>query len=58
MRDQLVITEVRRIRDEHAKAYGYNLHAICESIRVREAQGNRTLITLQPKLPRTEQKAG
>jgi hypothetical protein len=52
-----VTTDVRRIRDEHAKTYGYNLHAICDAIRVKEAQGSRTLITLQPKLPRANQKA-
>lgn len=57
MNDDSITSEVKRIRDEHARILGYNLHAIAEAYRVKEAEGGRTLITLHPKLANVRQEA-
>lgn len=48
-----IVQEVRRIRDAHAAAFNFDLHAICEDLRKREESCGHPLVSLQPK-PRTE----
>lgn len=43
-----IVDEVRRIRDEHAKKFNYDLSAICADIRQHQEQFGRRLIRVQP----------
>lgn len=55
MRDE-IIAEVRRFRDELSAQHDYDIRRIVESIKEEEASGERTHVTLQPRLvrPKTE----
>jgi hypothetical protein len=44
-----IIEEIRRIRDEHAAQFNYDLHAICEDLRKEEELSGRTYIRLPPR---------
>ena len=46
-----IVEEVHRVRDEQAKKFGYDLHAICEDIRKNEATSARKLVTREPRKP-------
>ena len=36
-----IVEEVRRIRDEHARKFNYDLHAICEDFRRKQLSSGR-----------------
>ena len=44
-----IVEEVRRVRDEHAKSLGYDLHRIFEDVKRRERESGRTYIRLNPR---------
>ncbi len=44
-----VVEEVRAIRDAYAKRFNYDLDAIAEDLRKKEAQGGRKLVDPSPK---------
>lgn len=44
-----IIEEVRKIRDAHASAFKFNLHAICEDLRKKEKSCGHPLVSLDPK---------
>jgi hypothetical protein len=44
-----IVEEVRKIREEHAKKFDYDIHAICEDIRKQERRSRRKLVKLRPK---------
>jgi hypothetical protein len=46
-----IVEEIHRVRDEQAKKFGYDLHAICEDIRERQATSERKLVTRSPRKP-------
>lgn len=46
-----VVEEVRRIRDEHAKTFNDNLHAICEDFRRRQLLSGRKPVSRPPRRP-------
>jgi len=49
-----IVEEVRRIRDEHAARFDYDIHRICEDVRREEEQdqaGGVEYITLKPRRP-------
>ncbi len=46
-----VLEEIYRIREEHAKAFNYDLKAICDDLRSRQAASGRQLISKPLKLP-------
>ena len=46
-----IVEEVRRIRDEHAKKFNYDLHAICEDIRKKQGSSGRRVVTRAPRKP-------
>ena len=46
-----IVEEIHRIRDEHAKKFGYDLHAICEDLRKKQAASGRKVVSLQPRRP-------
>lgn len=40
-----VLEEIHRIREEHAKAFNYDLQAICDDLRKKQDVSNRQLIS-------------
>ena len=46
-----VLEEIYRIREEHAKAFNYDLKAICNDFRSRQAASGRQLISKPLKQP-------
>jgi hypothetical protein len=46
-----IVEEVHRVRDEQAKKFGYDLHALCEDIRKKEATSARKPVTREPRKP-------
>ncbi|MBN3884024.1 MAG: hypothetical protein V7K64_33495 [Nostoc sp.] len=49
-----ILEEIYRIREEHAKAFNYNLQAICDDLRQKQAASNRQIIS-QPLKQSSEQ---
>jgi hypothetical protein len=49
-----VLEEIYKIREEHAKAFNYDLKAICDDLRKRQAESGRQLIS-KPLKPRRQQ---
>ena len=44
-----VVEEVRKIRDDYARSFDYDLGRICEDLRKQQAESGRETITLPPK---------
>lgn len=44
-----IVAEVRKIRDEHAKKFKYDLHAICEDIKQKEKNCKHPVVSLPPR---------
>ena len=44
-----IIEEVRRVRDEYAAKFNYDLNAIYEDIKKQEKQTERKVVSLPPK---------
>ncbi|MBO1069298.1 MAG: hypothetical protein HEQ13_07965 [Dolichospermum sp. DEX189] len=40
-----VLEEIYKIREEHAKAFNYDLHEICKDLRKKQVARNRKIIT-------------
>ena len=49
MKEDAVVAEVRRIRDEHAARFGYDLDAIVEDLKKREGKDESPVVCLPPK---------
>jgi hypothetical protein len=52
-----IVEEVRRVRDEYAAKFNYDLNAIYEDIKKQEKQTKRKVVSLPPKkvqLPEVE----
>ena len=55
MREDPIVNEVRRFRDERAAKFGYNLRAIAEDAKEREQQSGRKVVSLaRPKRPASQ----
>ncbi len=46
-----IVEEVRRIRDEHARKFNYDLHAICEDFRWQQVSSGRKVVTRKRRPP-------
>jgi hypothetical protein len=46
-----IVEEIHRLRDERAKKFNDDLHAICEDIRQKQTSSGRTMITRPPRKP-------
>jgi hypothetical protein len=44
-----IVEEVHRFRDEQAKQFDNDLHAICEDIRKKQAASGRNPVTRPPR---------
>jgi hypothetical protein len=51
MNDDPIVAEIRRIREEHAKKFNYDLHAICEDLRRSERESGRKYVSFPPRRP-------
>ncbi len=40
-----ILEEIRRVREEHAKSFNYDLQAICDDLRHQEAKSGRQIVT-------------
>jgi hypothetical protein len=49
MKEDEVVAEVRRLRQEHAAKFGYDLDAIVRDFRSREGKDGVPVVTLPPK---------
>ena len=58
MRDDPIVEEVRRIRDEYAKQFDYDLRAMAADLRKCEQAHPDRLVTFPPKPPRRRTKTG
>ena len=47
-----ILEEIYRIREEHAKAFNYDLKAICDDLRKRQAASDRKIISKPLRQPR------
>jgi hypothetical protein len=47
-----VLEELYRIREEHAKSFKYDLRAICDDLRKKQAASGRRIISVPLKSPR------
>jgi hypothetical protein len=46
-----IVEEIHRVRDEQAKRFGYDLHAICEDIRMKQTTSGQKVVTRAPRKP-------
>ncbi len=44
-----IVDEVRRVRDEHAEKFNYDISAICADIRQKQADSKRKIVSLEQK---------
>jgi len=47
-----IVEEVRRVREEYAKRFNYDVHAIADDLRKQEQQHPDRLVSFPPKRPR------
>jgi hypothetical protein len=47
-----ILEEIYKIREEHAKAFNYDLKAICDDLRKRQAVSDRKIISKPLRQPR------
>ena len=45
----LIVEEIRKNRDEYAKQFNYDLHAICQDIRKKQGRTGRRVVVLGPR---------
>ncbi len=57
MRDDPLVEEVRRIREEYAKQFDYDLRAMAADLRNREQEHQDRLVTFPPKPARQRDSA-
>jgi hypothetical protein len=48
-----VVEEIRRVRQEHAARFDYDIHRICEDIRQHEKTSHLKFVTPEPRQPVT-----
>lgn len=57
MRDDPVVEEVRRVREEYAKQFNYDLQAMAADLHKREQDHPEKLVTFPPKPARKRNSA-
>jgi hypothetical protein len=51
MWEDKIVEEVRKVRDEYAAEFNYDLEAIYKDIKEQEKQSQRKVVSLPPKKP-------
>ena len=49
MRDDPIVEEIRRIRQEHTDRFNGDLHAICEDLRRQQRESGRRYVSFPPR---------
>ena len=49
MRNDPIVDEIRRIRQEHTDKFNGDLHAICKDIRQQERESGREYVSYPPR---------
>jgi len=49
MDKDIIVEEIRKIRETHAAKFDYQLHAICEDLREKEKICGHPLVSFPPK---------
>jgi hypothetical protein len=49
MRDDPVVEEVRRAKEEHAARYNYDIHAMGKALQEEQKRSGREVVTVPPK---------
>jgi hypothetical protein len=49
MKEDPVVAEVRKAREEHAARFGYDLDAIVQDFKTREGKDQAPVVSLPPK---------
>jgi len=44
-----IVAEVRRAREEYARRFNFDLHAICEDLREKERTSGAVLVSFPPR---------
>ncbi len=44
-----IVEEIRKVRQEHAAKFNYDVRAIIEDARKRQDEGNRTVVSFPPR---------
>ena len=53
-----IVEEIRRIREEYAAEFNYDLAAICRDLRKRQAEGGRVVVSRLPRRGEGEDEVG
>ena len=53
-----IVEEVRRIRDEHAASFNYDLRAIVADLQKRQASSDRPVVSFPPRRPEAPPREG
>jgi len=54
MKNDRIVTEVREVRQKLAARFNYDLKAICDDARQRQASSGHVVVTRNPRIPGTE----
>ncbi len=46
-----IVEQIRKLRDEYARKFNYDLDAICRDLMERQRRSNRRLVRRQPRRP-------
>ena len=50
-----IVEEVRRVRDEYAKKFNYDISAICADIRRKQAESDRKVVSFEQNEPENKE---
>jgi hypothetical protein len=48
-----IVAEIRKIRDEYARSFNYDLHAMCEDLRRKQELRGVAVVSYPPRAPRS-----
>lgn len=51
MKDDPILDEIHRFREEYAKRFNYDLNAICQDLRDQQQKNGHRVVTLPPRRP-------
>jgi len=51
MYDDPIVAETRKLRDEYAERFNYDLDAICRDLQEQQSHTDRTVVKRSPKRP-------
>jgi len=53
-----IVEDIRKIRQQHAQRFNYDLGAIVDDLRKLQEQSGRTYVRFEPRRPSAKRKAG